>query len=323
MNISYLNAQWTSADKQSVLFTDLKIEGESFGNYLADTTSDLGKELLNYIKSNGVEVSLSKENAPLPSINISKETAINNLTSWFKEYVNTQATTKYFMDANDCLSYLQSKDKELQAQAKAFLYWKESCFKILKQFIKDFKDNEITILNFTSSKLLEKLPTLTWELLEEIDLDDYNFIDYISTDTFLDKKAKAFNTLKDTYLKLKSYNCPEMFFSSSIDNIYVNGDLKAKVDLESLISESENTTELIHFKSYSNFWIDLTRDQLKTLYKELLKNQIYINNQYWQKTQQVLEAQNETELSRVSLEFEMGYFGSIKIEQEAGLSPDF
>ena len=97
-----------------------------------------------------------------------------------------------------------------------------------------------------------------------------------------------------------------MFFSSSIDNIYVNGDLKAKVDLEALVSESENTTELIHFKSYSNFWVDLTRDQLKTLYKELLKNQIYINNQYWQKTQQILEAQNETELDRVSLDFEMG-----------------
>lgn len=317
MNISYLNAQWTSADKQSVLFTDLKIEGESFGNYLADTSSDLGKELLSYVKDNGAEVSLAKDNTPLPSINISKETAINNLTSWFKEYVNTQAATKYFMDANDCLSYLQSKDKDLQTQAKAFLLWKEACFKILKQFISDFKDNEVTILNFTSSKLLEKLPTLSWELLEEMDLEDYGFVDCISTDTFLDKKAKAFNTLKDTYLKLKSYNCTEMFFSSSVDNIYVNGDLKAKVDLESLISESENTTELIHFKSYSNFWVDLTRDQLKTLYKELLRNQLYINNQYWQKTQQILEAQNETELDRISLDFEMGVFWLNKDNTEA------
>lgn len=320
MDISYLKAEWTSADKQSVLFTDLKIEGESLGNYLADTSSDLGKELLNYIKANGAEVSLAKDNTPLPSINISKETAINNLMSWFKEYINTQASTKYFIDANDCLSYLQSKDKELQTQAKAFLYWKESCFKILKQFIKDFKDNEITILNFTSTKLLEKLPTLTWELLEEINLDDYSMIDCISSDTFLDKKAKAFNTLKESYLKLKSYNCSEMFFSSSVDNIYVNGDLKAKVDLEALISESEGTNELIHFKSYSNFWVDLTRDQLITLYKELLKNQIYINNQYWQKTQQVLEAQNETELDRISLTFEMGYFGSIRIDE--GLGPE-
>lgn len=308
MNISYLNAQWTSADKQSVLFTDLKIEGESLGNYLADTSSDLGKELLKYIKDTGAGVSLAKDNTPLPSINISKETAINNLISWFKEYINTQVSTKYFIDANDCLSYLQSKDKELQTQAKAFLYWKESCFKILKQFIKDFKDNEITILNFTSTKLLEKLPTLTWELLEEINLDDYSVMDCISSDTFLDKKAKAFNTLKESYLKLKSYNCSEMFFSSSIDNIYVNGDLKAKVDLEALISESEGTNELIHVKSYSNFWVDLTRDQLKTLYKELLKNQIYINNQYWQKAQQILEAQNETELDRISLTFEMGVF---------------
>ena len=94
MNISYLKAEWCSADKQSVLFTDLVIEGESFGNYIADTTSDLGKELLKYLKDKDVSVNLSTNQDPLPSINISKETAINNLTSWFKEFINKQIKTK-------------------------------------------------------------------------------------------------------------------------------------------------------------------------------------------------------------------------------------
>lgn len=315
MNISYLKAEWCSADKQSVLFTDLVIEGESFGNYIADTTSDLGKELLKYLKDKDVSVNLSTNHDPLPSINISKETAINNLTSWFKEFINKQVKTKYFIDANDCLSYLNSADKELNTQAKAFLQWKETCFKIFRQFIADFKGNDITILNFTSDKLVEKLPTLSWEVAEDSDLDidlsNINFESLMADDDFLSKKAKAFNTLKDNYLKLKAYKNGNVYFISSNHNLYVNGDAASKVDIEALLALNEGTNEMIHFKSYSNMWIDLTREEMLTIYKELLENQLNINQQYWSKTQQLLEAQNETELARVSLDISMKYFGTL------------
>lgn len=314
MNISYLKAEWCSADKQSVLFTDLVIEGESFGNYIADTSSDLGKELLKYLKDKDVSVNLSTNQDPLPSINISKETAINNLTSWFKDFVNKQVKSKYFIDANDCLSYLNSVDKELNTQAKAFLQWKETCFKIYRQFIADFKSNDITILNFTSDKLLEKLPTLSWEITDDSDLDidlsNINLESFMVDDDFLSKKAKAFKTLKDNYLKLKAYKNGDVYFTSSIHNLYINGDVASKVDIEALLALNEGTNEMIHFKSYSNMWIDLTREEVLTIYKELLDNQLNINQQYWSKTQQLLEAQNETELARVSLDISMKFFGT-------------
>lgn len=314
MNISYLKAEWCSADKQSVLFTGLVIEGESFGNYIADATSDLGKELLKYLKDKDVAVNLSTNQDPLPSINISKETAINNLTSWFKEFINKQVKTKYFIDANDCLSYLNSIDKELNTQAKAFLQWKETCFKIFRQFIADFKSNDITILNFTSDKLLEKLPTLSWEVEDDLDIDlsNINFESFMADDDFLSKKAKSFNTLKDNYLKLKAYKNGDVYFTSSIHNLYVNGDAASKIDIEALLALNEGTNEMIHFKSYSNMWIDLTREEMLTIYKELLENQLNINQQYWSKTQQLLEAQNETELARVSLDISMKYFGTLE-----------
>ena len=320
MNISYLKAEWCSADKQSVLFTDLVIEGESFGNYIADTTSDLGKELLKYLKDKDISVDLSTNQDPLPSINISKEAAINNLTSWFKEFINKQVKTKYFIDANDCLSYLNSIDKELNTQAKAFLQWKETCFKIFRQFIADFKSNDITILNFTSDKLLEKLPTLSWEVADDLDIDlsNINLEPFMADDDFLSKKAKSFNTLKDNYLKLKAYKNGDVYFTSSIHNLYVNGDAASKIDIEALLALNEGTNEMIHFKSYSNMWIDLTRKEVLTIYKELLENQLNINQQYWSKTQQLLEAQNETELARVSLDISMKYFGTLE-EAESSL----
>ena len=320
MNISYLKAEWCSADKQSVLFTDLVIEGESFGNYIADTTSDLGKELLKYLKNKDVSVNLSTNQDPLPSINISKEAAINNLTSWFKDFINKQVKTKYFIDANDCLSYLNSTDKELNTQAKAFLQWKETCFKIFKQFIADFKSNDITILNFTSDKLLEKLPTLSWEVVDDLDIDlsNINFESFMADDDFLSKKAKAFNTLKDNYLKLKAYKNGDVYFTSSVHNLYVNGDAASKVDIETLLALNEGTDEMIHFKSYSNMWTDLTREEMLIIYKELLENQLNINQQYWSKTQQLLEAQNETELARISLDISMKYFGTLE-EADLGL----
>lgn len=313
MDISYLKAEWCSADKQSVLFTDLIIEGESFGNYIADTSSDLGKELLKYLKDKDLAVNLSMNQDPLPSINISRESAINNLTSWFKEFIDNQAKTKYFIDANDCLSYLNSTDKELNTQAKAFLQWKETCFKIFRQFISDFKNNDITIVKFTSDNLLEKLPTLTWEIFDDsdIDLSNINIEAFMADDDFLSKKAKAFNTLKDTYLKLKAFKNSDVCFTSSVNNLYVNGDAASKVDIEALLALNEGTNEMIHFKCYSNMWIDLTREQMLTIYKELLDNQLNINQQYWAKVQQLLEAQNETELARVSLDISMKYFGTI------------
>lgn len=313
MDISYLKAEWCSADKQSVLFTDLVIEGESFGNYIADTSSDLGKELLKYLKDKDLAVNLSTNQDPLPSINISRESAINNLTSWFKEFIDNQAKTKYFIDANDCLSYLNSTDKELNTQAKAFLQWKETCFKIFRQFISDFKNNDITIVKFTSDNLLEKLPTLTWEIFDDLDIDlsNINIEAFMADDDFLSKKAKAFNTLKGTYLKLKAYKNNDVCFTSSVNNLYVNGDAASKVDIEALLALNEGTNEMIHFKCYSNMWMDLTREQMLTIYKELLDNQLNINQQYWAKVQQLLEAQNETELARISLDISMKYFGTI------------
>lgn len=315
MNISYLSAQYCSEDKSAILFTDLVIDSENFGNYIADNTTDLGKELLQYVKDNDETVTVLNSDEPTPSVNISQETAIKNIVSFFTEFVNQQAQTKYFIDSTDCLTYLNSKDTELNNLAKAFFAWKELAFKVLRQFILDFKTSEISILDFTSSNLIEKMPTLTWKLDDYTDTDtdiDFNSVEILLDDTFIDKKAHAFETLKSNFLKLKSYSCTEMYFNSSVNNIYVNGDLKAKTDLEALIAEAEETGELVHFKSYSNFWIDLTKEQLETIYKELLKNQLYINNQYWQKTQQLLESENETQLNSISLTFEMGCFGEIQ-----------
>lgn len=314
MNISYLSAQYCSEDKSAILFTDLVIDGENFGNYIADNTTDLGKELLQHVKDNDETVTVFNSDEPKPSVNISQEIAIKNIVSFFTEFVNQQAQTKYFIDSTDCLTYLNSKDTELNNLAKAFFAWKELAFKVLRQFILDFKTSEISILDFTSSNLIEKMPTLTWKLDDytDIDFNSYNSVEILLDDTFIDKKAHAFETLKSNFLKLKSCSCTEMYFNSSVNNIYVNGDLKAKTDLEALIAEAEETDELVHFKSYSNFWIDLTKEQLETIYKELLKNQLYINNQYWQKTQQLLESENETQLNSISLTFEMGCFGEIQ-----------
>ena len=140
----------------------------------------------------------------------------------------------------------------------------------------------------------------------------------MADDDFLSKKAKAFNTLKDIYLKLKAYKNGDVYFTSSVHNLYVNGDAASKVDIETLLALNEGTNEMIHFKSYSNMWIDLTREEMLIIYKELLENQLNINQQYWSKTQQLLEAQNETELARIPLDIPMKCFGTLE-EADLGL----
>ena len=46
MDISYSSAKWCSNEKQAILFEGLIVEGEDFGNFIADTTTDIGKALL-------------------------------------------------------------------------------------------------------------------------------------------------------------------------------------------------------------------------------------------------------------------------------------
>ena len=129
----------------------------------------------------------------------------------------------------------------------------------------------------------------------------------VQEDTFLDKKAAKYNEIKKEYLRLKGLNCSDTYFNSSVQNLYINGDLHAKVNIEALLATADSK-EKIHFRAYSNFWVDLTKNELQTIYKELLQNQVYLTTQYWEKTQRVMESESEAELAKIDTSFEGGVF---------------
>ena len=320
MDISYLSAKWCSNEKQAILFEGLIVEGEDFGNFIADTTTDIGKALLQHVKAHGCSITEVQQASLAPSINISQNQAIKNITSWFYNYVDTQAQTKSYADANTCISYLFSTNETYKKEANVFLKWRDNATAILNQFIEDFKLGKISILDFNTENLLKKLPPFNWVASDSLyaDLESFLQDNIIQEDTFLDKKAAKYNEIKQEYLRLKGLNCPDTYFNSSVQDLNINGDLQAKVNIESLLATADSKKK-IHFKTYSNFWVDLTKNELQTIYKELLQNQAYLTTQYWEKTQQVMESESEAELAKVDTSFEGGYFGSRAKESDLRL----
>lgn len=309
MDISYLSAKWCSNEKQAILFEGLIVEGEDFGNFIADTTTDIGKALLQHVKAHGCSITKVQQADIAPSINISQNQAIKNITSWFYNYVDTQAQTKTYANADNCISYLFSTNETYKKEANVFLKWRDNATDILNQFIEDFKLGKISILDFNTENLLKKLPPFNWVASDSLyaDLDAFLQDNVIQEDTFLDKKAAKYNEIKQEYLRLKGLTCTDTYFNSSVQNLYINGDLQAKVNIESLLATTDGKKK-IHFRAYSNFWVDLTKSELQTIYKELLQNQIYLTTQYWEKTQQVMESESEAELAKVPTSFEEGVF---------------
>lgn len=311
MNISYLSAKWCSNEKQALLFEGLIVEGEDFGNFIADTTTDIGKALLQHVKAHGCSITEIQQASIAPSINISQNQAIKNITSWFYKYVDTQAQTKTYANADNCISYLFSTNETYKKEANVFLKWRDNATAILNQFIEDFKLGKISILDFNTENLLKKLPPFNWVASDSLyaDLESFLQDNIIQEDTFLDKKAAKYNEIKQEYLRLKGLNCSDTYFNSSVQDLNFNGDLQAKVNIESLLATADSKKK-IRFKAYSNFWVDLTKNELQTIYKELLQNQVYLTTQYWEKTQQVMESESEAELAKVDTSFEGEYFGS-------------
>lgn len=321
MNISYLSAKWCSNEKQAILFEGLIVEGEDFGNFIADTTTDIGKALLQHVKAHGCSITEVQQASIAPSINISQNQAIKNITSWFYKYVDTQAQTKTYANADNCISYLFSTNEAYKKEANVFLKWRDNATVILNQFIEDFKLGKISILDFNTENLLKKLPPFNWVASDSLyaDLESFLQDNIIHEDTFLDKKAAKYNEIKQEYLRLKGLNCSDTYFNSSVQDLNFNGDLQAKVNIESLLATADSKKK-IRFKAYSNFWVDLTKNELQTIYKELLQNQVYLTTQYWEKTQQVMESESEAELAKVDTSFEGEYFGSRT--KESDLRPE-
>ena len=204
MDISYLSAKWCSNEKQAILFEGLIVEGEDFGNFIADTTTDIGKALLQHVKTHGCNITGVQQADIAPSINISQNQAIKNITSWFYNYVDTQAQTKTYANADNCISYLFSTNETYKKEANVFLKWRDNATAILNQFIEDFKLGKISILDFNTENLLKKLPPFNWVVIDSLYADLESFLQdtVVQEDTFLDKKAAKYNEINQEYLRL-------------------------------------------------------------------------------------------------------------------------
>lgn len=315
MRIDYLTCKWANKEHTAVLLEGLKLDGEDIGNFLADTSSDIGSEILQYLKDTKTDepITESVNRNIMPTVNISMQTAIQNITKWFYSYVDTIAQNRGYASATDCLFNLFAADEDIKHEARVFLTWKTKVFEIFRSYIKDFNDAQISILDFTTENLLAKLPALNWDadnILDELG-SIFGTQEVIQETNFTSVKTKTSEAVTKQYLKLKGIHCTDMYFKSSIRDIYVNGDLTAKVNIEALLSTLKKDTDKVIFKSYSNFFVELTKKELTIIYKELLQNQLNVTKIYWNIQNQIAEATNLALLNRIDTNITISNFGTV------------
>lgn len=315
MQIEYLTCKWANKEHTAVLLEGLKLDGEDIGNFLADTSSDIGSEILQYLKDTKTDepITESVNRDVMPTVNISMQAAIQNMTKWFHSYVDTVAQNKGYASALDCLFNLFATDEEVKHDARVFLTWKNKASEIYRSYVKDFNNAQVSILDFTTENLLAKLPALNWDT--DNTLDELGSIfgtqEVIQETNFISVKARTAEAVTEQYLKLKGVHCTDMYFKSSVKDIYVNGDLMAKANIEALLSTLKKDTDTVTFKSYSNFFIELTKKELTTIYNELLQNQVNVTKAYWNIQNQIAEATNLALLNRIDTNITISNFGTI------------
>ena len=315
MQIEYLTCKWANKEHTAVLLEGLKLDGEEIGNFLADTSSDIGTEILQYLKDTKTDepITESVNRDVMPTVNISMQATIQNMTKWFHSYVDTVAQNKGYASALDCLFNLFAKDEEVKHEAQVFLTWKNKASEIYRSFVKDFNNAQVSILDFTTENLLAKLPTLNWDadnILDELG-SIFGAQEVIQETNFISVKARIANAVTEQYLKLKGVHCTDMYFKSSVKDMYVNGDLMAKANIEALLSTLKKDTDTVSFKSYSNFFVELTKKELTTIYNELLENQVNVTKAYWNIQNQIAEATNLALLNRIDTNITISNFGTI------------
>lgn len=315
MQIEYLTCKWANKEHTAVLLEGLKLDGEDIGNFLADTSSDIGSEILQYLKNTKTDepITESVNRDVMPTVNISMQTTIQNMTKWFHSYVDTVAQNKGYASALDCLFNLFATDEEVKHDAQVFLTWKNKASEIYRSYVKDFNNAQISILDFTTENLLAKLPALNWDvdnILDELG-SIFGAQEVIQETNFISVKARTANAVTEQYLKLKGVHCTDMYFKSSVKDMYVNGDLMAKANIEALLSTLKKDTDTVTFKSYSNFFVELTKKELTTIYNELLQNQVNVTKNYWNIQNQIAEATNLALLNRIDTNITISNFGTI------------
>ena len=315
MQIEYLTCKWANKEHTAVLLEGLKLDGEDIGNFLADTSSDIGSEILQYLKDTKTDepITESVNRDVMPTVNISMQATIQNMTKWFHSYVDTVAQNKGYASALDCLFNLFATDEEDKHDAQVFLTWKNKASEIYRSYVKEFNNAQISILDFTTENLLAKLPALNWDT--DNTLDELGSIfgteEVIQETNFRSVKARTAEAVTSQYLKLKGVHCTDMYFKSSVKDIYVNGDLMAKANIEALLSTLKKDTDTVAFKSYSNFFVELTKKELTTIYNELLQNQVNVTEAYWNIQNQIAEATNLALLNRIDTNITISNFGTI------------
>lgn len=130
-------------------------------------------------------------------------------------------------------------------------------------------------------------------------------VEAIPEKTFDELKKEKLEEVSAEAGKYDQYKCDEMYITSSVNSLQINADARSQKNISALI---ENYTDVVTFKTYDNNYVQLNKDELKTMLAECVKNGEALYAQKWSLQEQVNNAKTKEDLNKIEVKFTMMSF---------------
>ncbi len=130
-------------------------------------------------------------------------------------------------------------------------------------------------------------------------------VEAIPENTFDELKKEKLEEVSAEAGKYDQYKCDEMYITSSVNSLQINADARSQKNISALI---ENYTDVVTFKTYDNNYVQLNKDELKTMLAECVKNGEALYAQKWSLQEQVNNAKTKEDLNKIEVKFTMMSF---------------
>ena len=309
--VKYDSVYYYGLDKTRLYFENLIINDIEYGNYVADVSSDLGSALHEYILSHETEIKSVSTGDDLPNntLTLSVDDIIASVKDYISGFVDEIAKTHDYDNASACVSYYNSLNEKYKNEARRFSAWRDQAWETYNEFAEKAKNGILSQEELSSDYVMSKIPTMLWDEDEENlrkqqeQEQQKDAEENRSLESWKILKLEELQKISDAF---ENNVNKKMWFVSSVEGYYINGDRRTRSNIQDLIDFSES--EPIVYRDYLNIERELTKDQLRIMLKEHILNGQNLYKQKWIMLEEINACTTIEEVKNIDILFKMTNF---------------
>lgn len=293
---------------------DLEIDGTLFeGETKIDSSSDLGKAVLNYLIANPeLTKDFTSKESSYESETLTEQIRrkdILNLKSKLIDLFDEVVTSRGYVNSYDCLSFLFSKNEAQKKEATNYNEWRDNCLSIFDEQAFKYLNGMITADEFSEDVIWPTLPTLFWDQKAKDEADNLDKENARKNElrvlTLEDKKAEKIKELNNYINELFAFTNSNVYVTSSVRGLTFNSDCRSYMILNMLYNKLKKETDTTRVKVYDNSEVHLTKEEIGTLISEVAFNITNILGTKWVIEKQIQACNSKEDVDLVKIHVTM------------------